>query len=101
LSITAWSGCPTFNFGSIDMGSKNYVTSGGSSDKSIDFTGSTVSYNATTHVITLTLGTEGGQGAQGTVPTSVATLTVDAGLLGANGIGVSPATFATGNVQQF
>src|SRR5205823_5506283 len=44
LSISAWANCPTFHFGSMDMGTKTYVTSTGTSNKPEDFTGSTIAY---------------------------------------------------------
>jgi hypothetical protein len=88
----------------MDMGSKLYVTSTGTSNKPIDFTGSTVAYNHTTHVLTITLGTPttgGGVGTLGTVPSSIATLTIDPAITNTSGTSVSPTTFATGNIQQF
>src|SRR5205814_3537698 len=45
LSISAWTGCGTFHFGSMDMGTSGYVTSSGGSNKPLDFTGSMVAYN--------------------------------------------------------
>jgi hypothetical protein len=107
LSIPTWTGCPTFKFGSIDLGvkgSSGYVTSSGSSDKPLDFTGSTVAYDATAHTITITLGTlvtGSNNGTPSTVATSVATLTIDPAIQGTNGLAVSPTTKATSNVQQF
>lgn len=104
LSISAWTNCSTFAFGSMDMGSAGFVTSSGASNKPVDFTGSTVAYNHTTHMLTITLGTPvtgGSNGSLGTVTSSVATLTIDSGITNTTGTAVSPTTFATGNIKQF
>jgi hypothetical protein len=104
LSISTWTGCSSFHFGTIDMGSTAYVTSVGTSNKPLNFTGSTVAYNATTHTITITLGTlatTGSFGTPQTVASSAATLTIDSGVTGTNGATPSPTTFATGDIQQF
>jgi len=69
----------------------------------VDFTGSTVAYNASTHTITITLGTPltgGRRGHLETVASSVVTLTNPA-ITGTTGLAITPMAFATGNVQQF
>ena len=104
VTISTWSGCPVFFFGSIDLGSQAYVTSTGSSNKPADFSGSKVDYDATAHTITITLGTEvpgGSQGTLGTVTSSNATLTADAAVKDINGSSILPLTKATGSIQQF
>jgi hypothetical protein len=104
LSISAWTSCGTFHFGSIDLGTKTYVTSTGGSNKPVDFTGSTIAYDGTAHTLTVTLGTAstgGGAGTLGTVSSSVLTLTLDPLVTDLAGNATSPNTKATGNVEQF
>lgn len=104
LSVSSWSGCASFRVGSIDLGSMAYVTSGGTSDKPLDFTGSTIAYNAVTHAITITLGTMSTGGSSGdpeTAPASIAAYTAPAGMLAANGAAVSTSPFSTASVVQF
>jgi hypothetical protein len=104
LSLASWSGCPTFHLGTIDLGSAAYVTSSGGSAKPVDFSSSTIAYNASTHTIKITLGTANTGGSNGdihNVSSSVATLSLSGLVKDVNGQAISPLTFATGNVQQF
>lgn len=108
LTINTWSGCTTFHFGSIDLGSASYqLSSTGTSNKPVEFTSSTVAYDATAHSLTITLGTAVTNDSShglingSAVASSTATWTVDAGIKDANNASISPATKATGNVQQF
>jgi len=108
LTINAWSGCATFHFGSVDLGSPSYqLSSSGNSNKPVEFTGSTIAYDATAHSLTITLGTavtndsSHGLIASTAVSSSIATWTVDAGIKDANNASINPPTKATANVQQF
>ena len=108
LTINSWTGCSTFHFGSIDLGSASYqLSSSGTSNKPVDFTGSTIAYDATAHTLTVTLGTavtnDSGHGliASTAVTSSVATWSVDGAIKDANNTSITPLTKATANVQQF
>lgn len=106
LTVNSWSGCSTFRLGSIGLGSPGYQTSTGSSNKPVDFTSSTIAYDASAHTLTITLGTvvsDSNHGSVGSaaVTSSVATWTVDAGIKDANNAAINPSTKVTANVQQF
>ena len=100
-SVTVTSASCTFRFGSIALGSTGYVTDG-----TVAFSGlttgdeSTVSWNATTHTLVVTLGTRAGTGTSGTVGSSSATYTPDAAIK--NGFGtVITGSFVTGALTMF
>ena len=78
---TAPTACGTFNVGSIDLGSSSYVTSSGNSHKSVTFTNSTISYNGTSHLLTITLGTAGGGGTANVVTSSALTVSLSTSVL--------------------
>ncbi|HXX91734.1 MAG TPA: Ig-like domain repeat protein [Acidimicrobiales bacterium] len=97
LSVSSWSGCPSFNFGTIDLGSSGYVTGFGS----MTFANSTIAYNVAADSITITLGTKGGSGNAGTVSRSVASFSMSGAITDTAGQSVSNSPFSTNNVQQF
>ncbi len=93
--------CGTFNFGSLDLGSSAYVTSPGGSHKAVTFTGSTIAYNGTTHVLTITLGSVGGSGSEGVVASSALTLSLSTNILDTGNSALSSYGFVSSSVQQF
>jgi hypothetical protein len=104
VTIPTWTGCPTNHVGSIDLGSKSYVTSTGGSHKTVSFTGSTIAYDGTARTLTVTLGAPqigGERGTLGTVASSVLQMTLSASVTDLAGNATSPNTKSTGNVQQF
>jgi hypothetical protein len=94
----ASSACGTVNFGSINLGSNAYASGG-----NLTFGGngsgsrSSLSWNATTFQLTISLGVKGGAGTQGTVgsvtPLYTAGTMTD---VATNAIGNSPFTLTTG-----
>lgn len=99
LTVGNPTGCTTFRFGTIDLGSPNYVT--GSGNKSTTFAGSIVAYSATARTLTVTLGTTlGGNGTIGTVATATATFTPVSGIQDVNGQPVAT-TAVSSTGQQF
>ena len=92
-------GCGTFNFGTLDLGTAQYVT--GNSHKSVTFTNSTFAYNGTTHTLTITFGTKGGSGALGTVPSSALTLTLSNNILDSGSNPLGGYTFTSPSGPQF
>ena len=106
VTIDGWnsSSCGTGNFGTIDMGSGAYVTSPGGSNKSLNFTGSVVTYDATSRVFKIVLGSQatgGTEGSAATVPSSTAAITLSSTIKDSNGYSINPLMKATGNVAQF
>lgn len=94
-------GCTSFNFGSIDLGSTQYVTSPGGSHQAVTFSNSTISYNGTTHTLQITLGTLGGSGTENTVSSSILTLTLSASVVDAGDNALTSNSFATAAGSQF
>ena len=96
LSVAS-SGC-TFNFGSIDLGSKSY-TNGSRTFRGAGVNKSTISYIAAQNKLVITLGQA--SGTVGNVSTSTPTYTAGAAIRDANSValGNSPLTLPSG--QQF
>lgn len=97
-------GCPTFNFGTLNLGSRGYVngtvTFGGNTNP----TTSTVNWNPGAGTLTVVLGTQGGAGSvpNKAVPSSVATFTPSGSMQSIVGVPVPTAsTVSTGNIQIF
>jgi Tfp pilus assembly protein PilV len=89
-----------FNFGSIDLGSGAYLAGG---DASFEGTGAGVSridWDAGTHTLTVTLGTQAGSGTFAAVAAS-APVYAAAGVTDARGAALSSSTFALGSGQHF
>jgi trimeric autotransporter adhesin len=93
--------CGTFNFGSIDLGSSQYVTSPGNSHQAVTFSNSTISYNGTTHTLQITLGSMGGSGTENVVPSSALTLSLSTSVLDTGDNALSAYTYTTASGQQF
>jgi hypothetical protein len=89
----------TFHFGTIDLGSGGYVSSGSATFSGSGSNKSTVEYRASSHTLTIELGTKGGSGTVKQVSSSAATLTPDANLT--DEFGNTFPAFATSTTQQF
>jgi len=100
---TAPTGCSTFHFGHIDLGSDGYVLPDDQGGESAAFSDSAISYNGTTNTLQITLGTlslsNGGQ--LGTVPSSALTLTLSPSVLDTGENSLSSYTYATAPGPQF
>jgi hypothetical protein len=97
LSVTS-TGCGTFNFGSIDLGSKNYTSStrtfgGAGASKS------TISYTAAQNQLVITLGQA--SGAVGNVASSTPTYTAAAAIRDANNVALGNTPFTLPPGAQF
>jgi hypothetical protein len=98
-SVTVTSATCTFNLGTVSLGSTGYVSGGNAVFKGTGLNKSSITWNATTRVMLITLGTKGGTGTVATVTTSIATFTPSGQLdLAGNAI---TGSFSTGNVKQF
>lgn len=98
LLVTTGGGVCSFNFGSIDLGSANYVIS------DTDFKGSgadqsTIQWTASTKTLTITLGAP--DKTTGTVTTSAPEYTVDADLRTSTGGTVNNSPLTLASEQQF
>ena len=91
--------CGAFNFGSIDLGSTQYVT--GSGHKSVTFSNSTISYNGTTHTLVITLGSIGGSGTENVVPSSALTLNLSFVIVDTGENSLTSDTYTTPSGAQF
>ena len=94
------SACSTFNFGSIDLGSNQYVKNGGSPASAV-FSGSTIAYNGTTHKLQITLGTLTLTGSEGTVTSSALILSLSSSVLDTADNSLGSYTFTSATGQQF
>jgi hypothetical protein len=96
------SACSTFNLGSIDLGSNQYVKAQGNTAASATFSGSTIAYNGTTHKLQITLGilALSSGASEGTVSSSALILSLS-GVPDTAGNALSSNTFTSGTVQQF
>ncbi len=97
LSVSA--GC--LNLGSIDLGSNAYVSGGNVTFSGNGANASTMSWNAATNTLTLTLGKKGGAGTTAVVATSSPVYTSSPGLTDSFGDPVSNSPFALVAGQQF
>jgi hypothetical protein len=88
--------CTTFNFGSIDLGSTQYVTA-----HKLNFSNSTISYSGTTHTLQITLGSIGGSGTEGTVTSSALALTLSSSIPDTGGNSLTSTTFTGASGKQF
>jgi hypothetical protein len=97
-SLTVTSGTCTFNFGSIDLGSNAYASGGPLTFSGNGSNRSSIAWNASTFQLTITLGSKGGAGTQGTVASSTPVHTASAAATDSagNAIGNSPFTLPTG-----
>jgi len=98
-SLTVTSATCTFNLGMLSLGSTAYVSSANVVFNGVSTTKSSITWNATTRVMLITLGTKGGTGTVATVTSSTATFT-PSGQLDLAGNAVT-GSFSTGNVKQF
>jgi hypothetical protein len=99
---TAPTACGTFRFGSIDLGSSQYVTSSGGSHKPLTFGNSTISYNGTTRTLQIMLGsTVGGGGTASVVSSSALSLALDPGIVDTGGNSLSGDNLTTAAGRQF
>jgi len=94
LSVTD-TDCPTFNFGTIDLGSKSYVNA------TVTFSQSAVQWNATTYTLLITLGAQGGSGATSTVSTSTPVFTASSSITSVTGMTISNSPFTLPSGKQF
>jgi len=95
--LTVSSASCTFNFGSINLGANNYVTGGNLSFGGSGGNISTIAWDATNHVLTITLGHASG-GTANTVASSTPVYTASPAITDTSGnpIANSPFTLPTG-----
>jgi len=101
IAATSGSCAGGFQFGSIDLGSKNYAN-GTSTFKGNGTTStkSTITWTASTHTLVITLGTRTG-GNPGNVNTSQPTYNADNSVTDSAGAGLSNIPFQLANAKQF
>ena len=93
--------CGNFNLGSFDLGSSGYVTSNGSTHYPATFANSTIAYDGTAHILTITLGTLGGSATLGVVASSSLGLALSTNIFDAHNNLLGTYTFTSANAQQF
>ncbi len=98
-AITVTSATCTLHLGTLDLGATGYVNGGNRTFSGSGPGASTVAWDPTSRTLTVTLGASTGLGTVGTVATSSATHTPDAGIKNAVGTAIT-GSFATGAVPQ-
>ena len=92
--------CGTFNFGTIDLGSSGYY-SPPEDGAALTFPDSTVSYDGTSHVLQITLGTPSKTGTENAVADSALTLNLSSAILDAGEHALAGYTYTTSSSAQF
>jgi hypothetical protein len=96
--LTVTSGTCTFRFGSINLGSNAYISGGAVTFSGSGGSKSSIAWNATTHVLTITLGNQSGTGSVATVASTTVVYTVSPSITNPAGQAVtnSPVTLSAG-----
>ncbi|MFN2606530.1 MAG: hypothetical protein ABR511_01345 [Acidimicrobiales bacterium] len=97
----AGSVCPTWNFGTIDLGATSYVSGGQATFNGSGNGKSTIDWNATTFTLTVTLGSKAGSGTVGTVTSSTPVLNLSTAITDPTGLSVGNSPFTLPNGKQF
>ena len=102
ISVTNASCNGGFHFGTIDLGSKNYVNGGGATfmGNGTTSTKSTITWNATTRTLVITLGTRSGSNVKN-VANSAPTYTSDPGITDSAGAAIGNSPFQLPAGTQF
>jgi signal peptidase I len=97
--VTVTSATCSFNFGSIDLGSNNYVSGGNGTFSGAGGNKSTIAWTAATHVLTITLGAA--TGTFNPVASSTPTYTASGSITNPAGTPVYNSPYSLANGQQF
>jgi hypothetical protein len=99
-SISVASTTCTFDFGSIDLGSGAYVGGGNLLFSGKNANASTIAWDATSHVLTITLGQKSNNNAA-TVASSTPVYTASSAIKDSNSVGISNSPFTLATQQHF
>ena len=99
-TMTVTSATCTLHFGTLNLGATGYVTGGNTTFQGLALNASTVTWNAMTRTLTITLGAPTGVGTRGTVASSVAVYTPDAAIKNVIGAAIT-GTVTTATIPQF
>jgi len=100
-TVTITSATCTLHIGTFNVGATGYITGGNNTFRGLTVaTTSTVTWNAATRTLTITLGAPTGTGTRGTVASSAAVSTPDAAIKNVIGTAIT-GTFTTSTVPQF
>jgi prepilin-type N-terminal cleavage/methylation domain-containing protein len=99
-TITVSATACILHFGTIDLGSTGYVTGGNASFGS-GGNKTMFAWNATTHTLTITLGTKSGAGTLQNVSSSAPSYSASPAITDSGGAGLTNSPFALANAKQF